>query len=330
MGKQNSAKPVIGVDLGATKILVGVVSAEGKVLGSAKRSTKAEAGPEVVVERIVKTIREAVKAAELEMGDIAAIGCGAPGPLDPDQGVVITTPNMRGWENVPLARMLSAATGVPAWIENDVNLGTLGEYALGAGRGAQHIVGIFVGTGIGGGLVLNGELWQGWRKAAAEIGHTILLAEGPVCGCGNRGCLEALASRTAIERDISAGIKAGRESVLSKLLVEGQPIKLTSGALADAWEQGDPLATEVLSRVQFYLGLGIASVVNFIDPEMIILGGGVIEALGEKFLEPIRRTAYQNFINKRNARKVQIVPARLGDQAGLLGAATWARRRFYD
>jgi len=277
---------------------------------------------------MVKTVREAVEAAELEMADIVAAGAGAPGPLDPDLGIILDTPNLVGWQDVPLGKMLTERLGVPCFIENDVNLGTLGEYALGAGRGVKSLVGIFVGTGIGGGLILDGTLWQGWRKAAAEIGHMILLAEGPYCNCGNRGCLEALASRTAIERDIWAGIKAGRESLIPEIMGKEERERLTSGALAEAWHKGDPLVHEVLGRVQFYLGLAVASVVNFIDPEMVVLGGGVIEALGNQFLEPIRAVAYQYFLNKRGAKDVQIVPSRLGDQAGILGAATWARYKL--
>jgi glucokinase len=327
MGK-NVSKPVIGVDMGGTKILAGVVSAEGKILGTAKRATKPGSGPEKVIERMVKTAQDAVKAAGLEMKEIAGLGAGAPGPLDPDRGVVIFTPNLPGWENVPLAKLLSEGLEIPAYIENDVNLGTLGEWALGAGRGVKDMVGIFVGTGIGGGLILDGALRQGWRKACAEVGHIILLAEGPMCGCGNRGCLEALASRTAIERDIWAGIKAGRESLIPEIMGQDSRERMTSGALAEAWEKNDPLVREVLGRTQFYLGLAVASLVNLVDPELVVLGGGVVEALGEQYLEPIRWTAYQNFINKRGAKEVKIVPAQLGDQAGLLGAATWARQRL--
>lgn len=328
MGKNASDKPVVGVDLGGTKVLAGVVAPDGKILSTVKRATKPEGGPEAVVARIVKSVQEAIKEAKLETRDILALGSGAPGPLDPDNGVVLHTPNMPGWDNVPLAKMLGDAVGVPAFIANDVDLGTLGEFALGAGQGCRHVVGIFVGTGIGGGLILDGELWQGWRRAAAEIGHMIVLADGPYCGCGNRGCLEALASRTAIERDIWAGIKAGRESLIPELLKNDDKARLTSGALAEALKRGDTLVADVLGRAQFYLGLGIASVVNFVDPELVILGGGVIEAFGDEFLEPIRRVAYQNFINKRGARSVRIVAAGLGDNAALLGAAVYARRRL--
>ncbi len=323
MGKGISDKPVIGMDMGGTKILAGVVGLDGNVLGTAKRATKAAAGPDAVIERMIKTAQNAVEAAGLKMDDIAAVGTGAPGPLDPDRGIVLRTPNLPGWDNVPLAKLLGEGLAIPAFVENDVNLGTLGEHALGAGTGVKDMVGIFVGTGIGGGLILDGALRQGWRKACAEVGHMIMLAEGPLCGCGNRGCLEALASRTAIERDIWGGIKAGRECMIPELI--GKDGRLTSGELAEAWEKGDPLVREVLGRSQFYLGLAVASLVNLLDPEMIVLGGGVIEALGETYLEPIRAVAYQYFINKRGARDVKIVPAKLGDLAGLLGAATWAR-----
>jgi glucokinase len=155
-----------------------------------------------------------------------------------------------------------------------------------------------------------------------------LLADGPVCGCGKRGCVEALASRTAIERDIWAGIKAGRDSLVPEIMKRDNRDRLTSGVLAEAYQENDPLVTEVISRAQFHLGILTASIVNFLDPEMVIFGGGVVEALGTGLLEPIRRVAYQYFINKRNARDVQIVPAKLGDNAALLGAAVLARLKL--
>jgi glucokinase len=278
---------------------------------------------------MAKVAREAVDDAGLKLSDVAAIASGCPGPLDPDQGIVHFAPNLAGWEEVPLAKMLTERLDLPAFIENDVNLWTLGEWALGAGQGSLHVVGIFVGTGIGGGLILDGKLYQGWRKGAGEVGHMILLPDGPLCGCGNRGCAEALASRTAIERDIVAGIKAGRESIVKKLMEKDGRDRLTSGVLAEALQRHDPLVSEVMGRAQFYLGLLIASVVNFIDPERIIMGGGVVEALGDDFLTPIREVAYQSFVNKRGAKDVKIVPAKLGDEAGPLGAAVYARSRLW-
>ncbi|MGD8794118.1 MAG: ROK family protein, partial [Anaerolineae bacterium] len=191
-------------------------------------------------------------------------------------------------------------------------------------RGTQDMVGIFVGTGVGGGLILDGKLRHGHRFAAAEVGHMVVAADGPVCGCGRRGCLEAVASRTAIERDIRNGLAAGRESLIPKLTKGGKK-RLTSGVLAKALRKGDPLVTEVMRRAQWYLGLLTASVVNLIDPEMVVLGGGVVEALDEEFLAPIRTTARQHFIQQTGADEVRIVAAELGDHAGVLGAAVLAR-----
>jgi glucokinase len=186
------------------------------------------------------------------------------------------------------------------------------------------MVGIFVGTGVGGGLILDGQLRSGFRHAAGELGHMIVLADGPVCGCGNRGCLESVASRTAIERDIQLGIAAGRKSMIPKLVREKG--RLTSGVLARALRKGDPLTVEVMGRAQWYLGLLTASIVNLIDPEMIVFGGGVVEALGKKFVAPIRVTARQYYIQQAGAERVRIVAAKLGDHAGVLGAAVLARR----
>ncbi len=328
MGKQNSEKLVVGIDMGGTKILAGVVDAKGKILGQAKRATKSEEGVEAVVDRIARTVREAVKAADLQLADIAAICSCAPGTIDAPRGVVRFAPNLHNWENVPLAKLLSDGLGLPAFVENDVNLGTLGEHVLGAGQGVANVVGIFVGTGIGGGLILDGKLWGGWRGGAGEVGHTVVLAEGPLCGCGSRGCVEALASRTAIERDIWAGIKAGRPSLIPEIMQRDKRQRLTSGALAEAYEKGDPLVREVIGRAQFYLGVLVGNLVNIIDPEMVIIGGGVAEALGESYLNLIRPVAYQYFINKRGAGDVKIVPAKLGDNAVLLGAAVYARRQL--
>ncbi len=327
MGSKRLNNPVVGVDMGGTKILAGVVTEEGNIIGMAKRATKPADGADKVIERIVRTVQDAVANAKLKLDDIAGIASGTPGPLDPDSGIVISAPNL-GWDNVPLAKLLSRALDMPVFIENDVNIGTLGEAALGAGKGVKDLIGIFVGTGIGGGIILDGMLWQGWRKTAGEVGHMILLPEGPLCGCGRRGCAESLASRTAIERDILAGIALGRESLVPEILKREDKTRLTSGILAEALKKGDPLVGEVIGRTQYYLGLLVASIVNFIDPEMVILGGGVVEALGDDFLVPIRRVAYQYFINQRNAKDVKIVPAKLGDNAGVLGAAVYARQRL--
>jgi glucokinase len=326
--KKTASKPpyVIGMDLGGTKILAAVVDKRGQIVAEAKQKTMADKGPDAVIERIAETAVQAAAAGQIGWKAIKGVGIGAPGPMDPDSGTVYTPPNLPGWKEVALGPRLSEALGVPVCLENDVNLGTLGEHALGAGRGTKDMVGIFVGTGVGGGLILDGKLRSGYRHAAAEVGHMIVLADGPVCGCGKRGCLEAVASRTAIERDIRLGLAAGRESMISKLTVGGTK-RLTSGVLARAWRKGDPLVSEIMQRTQSYLGMLTASIVNLVDPEMIVFGGGVIEALGGDFLDPIRVTARQYYIQQTDAEKIRIVAATLGDYAGVLGAAVLTRQR---
>lgn len=317
---------VVGMDLGGTKILAAVVDREGHILAKAKRSTQAAKGPDAVLRRLARTVREAARQANIDWSAISGVGVGAPGPIDPKSGMVYNPPNLPGWDEIALGPRLSKALGVPVYLENDVNLGTLGEHALGAGRDTRDMVGIFVGTGVGGGLILDGQLRSGFRHAAGELGHMIILADGPVCGCGNRGCLESVASRTAIERDIQLGIAAGRESIIPRLIREKG--RLTSGVLARALRKRDPLTVEVMGRAQWYLGLLTASIVNLIDPEMIVFGGGVVEALGKGFLAPIRATARQYYIQKAGAEQVRIVAAQLGDHAGVLGAAVLARRQI--
>ncbi len=217
---------------------------------------------------------------------------------------------------------------MPVFIENDANLGALGELTLGAARGVSNMVGIFVGTGIGGGIVLDGKIWHGSHKTAGEIGHMVVLAEGPVCGCGNRGCLESVASRTAIERDIRLGVRTGRKSMMPELMKGDMNARITSGVIAQAYGARDPLVYEVITRAQHYLGIFIGSVINFVDPDMIVVGGGVAEALGEAYVEPVRDIAYQYAMNRRDARSVKILLAELGDHAALLGAAVYARQRL--
>lgn len=327
--KDRAAGPVIGIDVGGTKLLAGVVDADWKILSMVKKATKGEAGVEAVVKRVARVARDAAREAGIRLADIAGICSAAPGALNPDDGIVRHAPNLPGWEDIPFARLLSEAlSGVPVFIENDGNLGTLGEHALGAAAGYRDVIGYWVGTGVGGGLILDGKLWRGAHKTAAEIGHTTVLADGPVCGCGRRGCLESVASRTALERDVWAGIRAGRESIVPEIMARDGRDRLTSGVLAEAYEKRDPLVYEVIGRTQYYLGLSVASALNFIDPEIVVVGGGVAEALGEAYLEPIRRVAYQYTLNQRDARAIPIVGAKLGDNAVMLGAAVYARQRL--
>lgn len=324
--KRSASGYCLGIDLGGTKILAAVVGPDGSIVGEAKKKTKPELGPEGVVGRIVSVANEAVTAAGLRMKSIAAVGIGAPSPASPITGMVFNAPNMPGWIDVPLGDMLSQRLSLPVVVDNDVNLGTLGEYVYGAGKGCRNMVGIFVGTGVGGGLILDGQVVRGARFAAGEVGHTVILPDGPLCGCGKRGCLEALASRTAIERDVRAALAEGRQSVLAELM-QADNDRLTSGTIKLALDQGDAVMMEVVGRAQVYLGLLVGNLVNILDPEIIVFGGGVIEALGDSFLDPVRATAQPCFLAQRDADKIRIVPATLGDHAGVLGAAVLARTR---
>ncbi len=318
-------KNVIGVDMGGTKILSAVIDAEGNILGTAKVSTKAGRGAIAVIDRIANCIQQAIDESGVDAESIQAIGIGAPGPLDPATGVVIFAPNL-GWRDIPLKTELEARTGFPTFVDNDVNVGTLGEHAFGAGRGIQNVVGIFVGTGIGGGIILNGELFHGASKTAGEIGHIIVKAGGPRCGCGTRGCLEAIASRTAMTRQFQRAIlKKGKKSVLSEL-TGGDLGAIRSGVLAKAVRLNDKLTLKVFRKVTKYLGIGIGSIVNFLNPEMIVLGGGVVEALDDTFLDGIRAAA-EKYALPNTLDGVQIVRAELGDNSAILGAAALARQR---
>jgi len=321
---------VVGVDLGGTKILAAVVDHKGAILSEVKCPTMPDSGAKAIVERMAGAVQQAIQEAGVPAKKVLAVGVGAPAPVDPRTGFVFLPPNLPALNNFPLGKRLGKALDLPVFVDNDVNVGTVGEHALGAGRGTRDMVGVFVGTGVGGGLIVNGRLRHGLRNSAGEVGHMIVgfqaREDEALCGCGSPGCLEAYASRTAIERDIRAAIAAGRETIMAELLEKSDRGRITSGLLDKALSKGDPLMLEIMERVTAYLSMLVASIVNFFDPEMIVFGGGVTEALGERMLEPIRRTAPQWYIQKKDADKIRIVAAELGDYAGVLGAATIARQ----
>ncbi len=313
---------VVGVDMGGTKILAAVVGLNGQIVARLKVMTKAEKGADDVINRISDCISESIEKANLRASQIRAIGIGAPGVVDPVAGEVLYAPNLH-WSNVPLKGALENLLNIPVFVDNDVNLGTLGEQALGAGRGVDNLVGIFVGTGIGGGIVLNGKLFYGANRTAGEIGHVILKPGGPKCSCGNRGCLEALASRTAISRYVQKAItQQGKKSILPELN-GGNLDMVRSRALAKAVEKGDKLTLKAIRRARHYLGIGVATVVGLVNPQVVVLGGGLIEALGDDFVNGVHHAASKLALpNAMNG--VDVVSATLGDDAGAIGAAALA------
>jgi len=316
----------VGVDMGGTSIKALAVDGDNRILASGKISTLAHK-PGQAIKDLATLVKGTVADAGLKLKQIVGVGIGAPGAVDPRRGIVHKAPNL-GWIDVPLGPELRRLLRVPIVVDNDVNVGTVGEHALGAGEQAQGIVGIFVGTGIGGGIILGGQLYYGFRGSAGEIGHTVLEVDGPLCGCGRRGCVEALASRTAMERDVRAAIKAGRKSVVPQIMKERNSTRMTSGVIVRALKKRDPVMQEVMKRAEYYLGLVIANIVNILDPERVVIGGGIAERLGEDFVAPMRPTAYEHFLNQDNARSIKIVPGSLGDEAGSLGAVVLVRQRL--
>lgn len=322
-------KILVGVDLGGTSLLAVATNSKGKIVGRKKRKTRAEEGASAVLDRIVKTVKNAVDEAGAKVDDVRAVGIGAPGPLNPKTGVILHAPNLGPtWNELPIAAHLSERLGCPVYLGNDVNMGAVGEHALGAGKGYNDVVSIFVGTGIGGGLILNGQLYRGVRYTAGELGHVVLMAGGPLCGCGKHGCAEALASRTAMERDIRAQIDAGRQSLVPELLDKAGQTTMSSSIIASALDAGDDVVCEVMAQAEYYMGLLVANIVNTLDPEVVVLGGGITERLGERYIEPVRETAEQYYLNQQDKNRIHIVATELRGYAGVLGAAMMANRTW--
>ncbi len=312
---------VIGVDLGGTKITTALVDPSGRLLARDYRETLAAEGPEAVIGRILEGIRTVLALQHVPAEQIAALGVGSPGPLDIAAGLVLSPPNLPGWERVPLRQRLQDALGITTFLENDANAAALGEYRFGAGQGCQHMIYVTVSTGIGGGLILNGALFHGASDLAGEIGHMTILAGGPRCGCGNRGCLEALASGTAIARRARESVARGVPTRIAEL-AGGQPERISARLVAQAAAEGDAEAQGILAEATNYLGIGMANLANLLNPQRIIIGGGLTN-LGEALFEPVRRALARHAFPGA-ARAVEVLPAALGENVGVLGAAAVA------
>lgn len=316
---------VAGIDLGGTKILAGVVDAEHRILGRAKRVTPAREGADAILFAMLEAVREAMSQAGVTESDLAAVGVGSPGPLDTEAGVILFSSNLNV-KQFALGPELAKALGRPVLVQNDVRVGGYAEFKLGAGRGYQNLIAAFVGTGIGGCFIMHGDVVKGHTGNAGELGHIIIKANGPKCGCGTRGCLEALASKTAIARRVNKMIRRGIPTVL-KTKVDPKTNRLKSKDLASAVMEGDVVAIEEVHRAAHFLGLGLASLINVIGPEVVIVGGGVATALGNPYLELVRAAARPHTLADRGGR-ISILGASLGDNAGILGGALLARQRF--
>lgn len=312
-----------GVDLGGTKIMTGVFNGNLDPVGLAKITTKGHRGPAAVIDRIVRCIEDAVDDYDVEMKDLRGVGVGAPGSVEPGTGKVLFAPNL-GWKNVPLKEELEKRLPCPVFVDNDCTVCTLGVYVREFESKPRHLIGIFLGTGIGGGLIINGQPYHGFNGTAGELGHMVIQVDGPLCACGNSGCFEALASRTAIFNQIRTAVKAGQKTVLTEILRDDLS-KLRSGSLRKAIRKGDKFVEKLVLEAARYTGVAVASLINILNPEVVVLGGGIMEALEEEVFPTITKTA-RSLVMPGTGQGVQIVSSKLADNAGIMGAAVLAHQ----
>lgn len=318
-------KKYIGCDLGGTNLRAAIVDVEtGAVLHRMSLPTLAREGHEAVMQRMAELFLEVIEESGMGKGEIGGIGIGVPGVLDLEKGETVFLPNLPGtWPNVPLQATITRLTGLPTALLNDVRAITNGEWLFGAGRGVDTVAVFAIGTGIGGGLVVNGQLHLGIGGTGGELGHSIIDYNGPVCGCGNRGCLEAYASGPAIA---AMGLKAVTQGLTTRLgeLCEYDLNRITPKLIAQAARTGDAIAMDIYERAGFYLGIAAANVAVSVGPRRIIIAGGVSQA-GDLLLDPIRRTLRER-VTVMPVEQVEVVQGTLGDDAGVIGVACWAAR----
>jgi len=307
-----------GIDLGGTKIQAVVVDDDHEVLGSARRPTPTSGGPPGVVAELAAAMRDAARAAEVDLTLLAGVGVGSPGTID-DAGTVSGAGNLPGWEgSFAMAKTLAAELACPVRVGNDVQVATEAEFRLGAARSYASLLGVFWGTGVGGGLILAGVPWTG-RGGAGEIGHMVVVLDGARCTCGRRGCMEAYAGRAAMEEHVARQVDKGRRTDLFKLMHERGRTRLTSGIWARALEHGDKLAIAVIERAVQALGAGIASAVNLLDVEGVIIGGGLGVRLGDPYAQRIAAAMQPHLFADSRPPRVHV--AELGDLGGAIGAS---------
>ena len=309
----------IGIDLGGTKILGALFDEKGEVLYKGKKKTKAKEGIEAVERQLFSLIDDLIKANKKE--EIKAIGIGVPGLVDTKTGTVKFAPNIT-MNNYPIGKIIKDKYNLDVFVGNDVNVGTLGEWKYSLGGKTNNLIGIFVGTGIGGGIIINNKLFEGSTGLAGEIGHMTIDSSGAICGCGSRGCLEAVASKTGIQAEIEARIKRGDSTMIKDSLMKEGILK--SGPLKDAYKKGDLVVIESIERAAKYLGIGVANLINIFDPEVIVFGGGIIEELGD-IIMPIVQEEARRYAMKNIFENVLFQKAKLGDDAGIIGALTLAQ-----
>jgi glucokinase len=331
MGARKRERFIVGVDLGGTNIVAGAMPEDGsREIAMRSEPTRADQGADAVVDRIARMIDTVIAETIAETGakrdDFAGVGIGSPGPLDRERGIVIVTPNL-GWKNFPLRDEVSNRVGLPASLDNDANCATLGEWWCGAAKGARHVIGITIGTGIGGGLILDGRLFHGASDVAGEIGHTTIDSTGRRCKCGNYGCLEAYASGPAIAERAREALAGGEPSILPKL-VDDDLGRITAQLVYDAAKKDDDVARQVVRETANFRGAGVANLLNIFNPDVVVIAGGVTQA-GDPLFEPlravVRRRAFRPAVES-----CKIVAGTLQGSAGVVGAVATFKQQVLD
>lgn len=313
---RDPAQFVIGVDLGGTNARAALITREGHIARQARRPSLQDQPPDSTLGQIVEACREVIAAEGIAAGQVGGVGIGLPGIMDIHTGICFWSPNFAQWQNVPIGPTVGAGLGIPAFILNDAKCAALGELVYGAGKGVRNMVMITLGTGIGGAFVVDGKLLIGPNGSIGEVGHQTLDPNGPRCGCGNFGCWEAMCARDAIIDLTDRKLQAGRTSLLRELAPRGG---VTPELVSRAAAEGDAVALEVFNEIGFLLGVGVAGLINILNPERFVIGGGISQA-GELLFGPIRRTVDRRAVPMQR-KTAEIVPALLGDNAGVMGAA---------
>lgn len=324
-GKDLKNGRIVGIDLGGTNVRAVLADSTGGFLARTSIRTEADQGLEHVLNRIVQAVNAVLEG--IDHGHLVGIGLGAPGPLNPTTGIIYSPPNLPGWHEVPLRDILEQRIGLPVFLGNDANLAALGEYTFGAGKDYRYLVYMTVSTGIGGGVIEDGNILMGAKGSAGELGHMTIDLHGPRCNCGNIGCLEILASGTAIRRRAIEMLESGRKSSL--LAMAGGDIeKIHAGLVAQAAEQGDEACRELIYLTGVYLGVGVTNILHLFNPEIVVIGGGVSQ-VGDMIFEPLKQIVEERAM-KAFREGVPIVPTELGDDIGLYGAVAVVLQNYEE
>jgi glucokinase len=313
----------VGFDLGGTKMLAAIFDAKFRVVARKRKKTKGHEGAESGVGRIAQTIRQVLAESEISPSQLAGIGVGCPGPVDLEKGVIHEAVNL-GWRDVPVRKILRDEFGCPVAIANDVDVGVYGENRFGAAQGARTVIGVFPGTGIGGGCVYDGKILAGGAVSCMEIGHMRVTNQGRLCGCGRRGCLETEASRLAISAEVAKAAYRGQAPQIMKLAGTNLT-DIRSGVLADAIKGGDKIVEQIVREAAERIGDAVASLVHLVAPDVVLLGGGLVEALPDLYVKTVSERARQE-VMPTYAKTFRVVSAKLGDDAAVMGAAAWVER----